>query len=61
MIFLSELQEQGVISSFKAARFRAKYAEAFQKLEKERALGEKLLNDAKDASEQLEGTTNQYF
>ena len=52
--FISDLQERGVISPFKAAKLRAKYSEAFGLLEEQRKLNEDLLVSAKNATERLE-------
>lgn len=51
---LTELQERGVITPYKAAKLRAKYSEAFELLEEQRKRNQDLLVSAKNASERLE-------
>merc|ERR1711892_94329 len=51
---LAELQERGLITPFKAAKLRAYYGQAFERLEEERTIGKRLLQSAKDSSDKLE-------
>ena len=44
---LAELQERGLITPFKAAKLRAYYGQAFERLEEERTIGKRLLQSAK--------------
>merc|ERR1739838_985344 len=51
---LVELQERGLITPFKAAKLRAHFGQAFDRLEQERKIGKQLLQSAKDSSDKLE-------
>ena len=44
---LAELQERGLITPFKAAKLRAYFGQAFERLEEERTIGKRLLQSAK--------------